>query len=514
MVQILDAHPITPPPAEVDIAVAGAGPAGATAAGLLAQLGYRVALLERAAFPRYHVGESLTPAIDPLLSFLGIREQIVDAGFMRMPGHTFRWNGDERTSYFGATAAGEVLGYQVWRARFDRLLLAHARALGATAHMRHAVTAVVREGSDQRVAGLLYRGPDRAPRALRARLTIDATGMTGILARRLGGRAREEAVPSFLAIWGYWRGAGDPPGRDAINTYVESFPDGWIWTVRVRPDLRNVTVMTDLASARPALRTLGLRRFYEEQVQATVATRGFLSGARLATRLRTCDGSWYRAQAVGGPGYLVAGDAASYVDPLTSQGVRKAISSGMTTAVVANTILREPALATAALAYGLGAEERSYLQFRDSAIRSLTAEERFADRPFWARRAAALLPVPGPEPPPPRRDALKDAARRAPLHRIRLTWAAGARIEEKPQVVRNILRMRTVVATAMLPAGVEAPGLDLVHLFPLVARRQPLPAVVDGYLAAAGRSRDERAQVLAALEALADAGALDLEIES
>jgi flavin-dependent dehydrogenase len=429
-----------------------------------------------------------------------------------MPGHTFRWNGTERTNYFGATATGEILGYQVWRARFDRLLLAHARALGATAHMRHTVTGILRDAGGERVTGLLYHGPDREPRSLRARLTIDATGASGILARRLAGRVTETAVPPFLAIWGYWRGAGDPAGHDAFNTYVESFADGWIWTVRVRPDLRNVTVVADLAMARPALRAGGLDRFYREQIAATVATRGFLAGAHLATRLRTCDGSLHCASAIGGPGWLVAGDAASSVDPLTSQGVRKAISSGMTAAVVANTILREPALTAIALDYGLGVEERGYLQLRDAAIRSLIAEERFADRPFWARRSASLLPVPGPEAPPPRRDVLKDAARRAPLQRIRLSWAAGARTEEKPQVIRNILRMRTVVVTAELPAGVEAPGLDLAQLFPIVSRCALLPAVVDNYLAATGRSRDERALVLAGLEALADAGAMDVTI--
>ena len=94
------------------------------------------------------------------------------------------------------------------------------------------------------------------------------------------------------------------------------------------------------------------------------------------TRLWTCDGRWYRGRAAGGPGFLVIGDAASYVDPLTSQGVRKAMSSGMHAAVVANTLLREPALDQMALAFGQAEEERSYRVFRDAAVRSLIAEER------------------------------------------------------------------------------------------------------------------------------------------
>ncbi|HWN82839.1 MAG TPA: NAD(P)/FAD-dependent oxidoreductase, partial [Candidatus Udaeobacter sp.] len=310
-------------PSAVDVLVAGAGPAGTTVAGLLAQLGYRVLLIEQQRFPRYHIGESLTPAVEPLFEFLGIAGQMADADFVRMPGHTFRWNGSERTSYFGeGQGTSDVLGYQVWRARFDRLLLERARELGADVQL--GVTArepVLAEDDVRRVAGLRLVGPDRIERLVRARLTIDATGMRGLLARRLKIRIGDSAPPA-LGIWGYWRGAGDPAGRDACNTYVESFADGWIWTVRVRPELRNVTVMVDPDQARPGLRRLGLLNFYRQQIAATVATREFLANAQLATRLWTCDGRWYRGRAAGGPGFLAIGDAASYVDPLTSQGVR------------------------------------------------------------------------------------------------------------------------------------------------------------------------------------------------
>ncbi len=506
---------LSPLPPATDVLVAGAGPAGTTVAGLLAQLGYDVLLVEQQRFPRYHVGESLTPAVEPLFEFLGLSARMAGARFVRMPGHTFRWNGGERTSYFGASPAGsDVLGYQVWRARFDRILLERARelgarvVLGATAH-----GPLSSSGADpERVTGLRVSGPDQIERSVAARLVIDATGMRGLLARHFGLRMADPAPPA-LAIWGYWRSAGDPSGRDAMNTYVESFADGWIWTVRVRPDLRNVTVMVDPTAARPQLKALGLERFYREQIRATVATRGFLADAQLATRLWSCDGRWYRARAAGGPGYLVIGDAASYVDPLTSQGVRKAIGSGMHAAVVANTLLREPALADLALAFGQAEEERSYFVFRDAAVRSLLAEERWRAHAFWRERTPQVLGEPGPDPPPPRRGGLRDAVRQAPLARLRLHWPAGARLEQKPVVVRNILRLRPAVVTQAAPTGIGAPDLDLEHLFPLVAARKPLPDVVDGYLALSGRGREARAEVLVALERLVDEGACDVVIE-
>jgi flavin-dependent dehydrogenase len=469
-------------------------------------------LLERTAFPRYHIGESLTPAVEPLFEFLGVAAEMAGAGFVRMPGHTFRWNGDERTSYFGVDpAGGDLLGYQVWRERFDAILLARAHALGAQAFLRTSAVGPLLDAHGA-VTGLQVTDPDGVPRSIGARLTIDATGVRGLLAMRLALRMRDPS-PRSLAIWGYWRGAGDPPGRDAPNTYVESFADGWIWTVRVTPELRNVTVMVDLAAERPRLRSEGLPAFYAGAIAATTATRRFLERAALATRLRTCDASWFRGRAAGGAGYLVIGDAASTIDPLTSQGVRKALSSGMHAAVVANTILREPELAATALAFGQAEEERIYGVFRDAAVRSLLAEERWRERPFWRRRSARVLGEPAPDSPPLPRGGLKEAARHAPLARLHLAWAPGARLDQKPMVVRNILRLTPALVTTAVPAGIASPELDLERLFPLVAARKPLPEIVDGYLATLGRGREARAEVLAALERLVDEGALEVSID-
>jgi hypothetical protein len=82
--------------------------------------------------------------------------------------------------------------------------------------------------------------------------------------------------------------------------------------------------------------------------------------------------------------------------------------------------------------------------------------------------------------------------RSTPPSRLRLRWAPGARLEEQPVVMRNILRLRPTVVSESTPAGVESPDLDLDRLFPLVAAGKALPAVVDDYLAAAGRRRERR----------------------
>jgi len=109
-----------------DVIIAGAGPAGSTAAFLLAGLGFRILLLEKAEFPRYRIGESLTPSILSVLDFVKVRQAVESGGFLRMGGHTVCWGSPEpRTGYYSPDKSR--MGFQVWRESFDTLLLEHAR---------------------------------------------------------------------------------------------------------------------------------------------------------------------------------------------------------------------------------------------------------------------------------------------------------------------------------------------------------------------------------------------------
>ena len=84
-----------------DVVIAGAGPAGSTAGYLLAGLGFRVLLLEKSEFPRYRIGESLTPSILSILDFLKLRQTVEREEFLRMPRHTVCWGSPEpRTGYY------------------------------------------------------------------------------------------------------------------------------------------------------------------------------------------------------------------------------------------------------------------------------------------------------------------------------------------------------------------------------------------------------------------------------
>ncbi len=116
--------PDTLPDTPFDVCVVGGGPAGASLALRLAQLGRRVALAERAIFPRPHIGESLTAGVMPLFETLGVRDAIASAGFLTASFATVDWAGERRRS----PAQGGP-GLLVDRARFDAILLGAAAAM-------------------------------------------------------------------------------------------------------------------------------------------------------------------------------------------------------------------------------------------------------------------------------------------------------------------------------------------------------------------------------------------------
>jgi hypothetical protein len=144
-------------------------------------------------------------------------------------------------------------------------------------------------------------------------------------------------------------------------------------------------------------------------------------------------------------------------------------------------------------------------------VRSLIAESRWPARPFWRRRSAEQLGEPLPQPVPGERGTLRRLAAQVPLTRIGIRWQPGAHLAQKAVVLRNILCLRPAVASAAHPGGITAPALELERLFPLIDGKAPVDAVVDNYLAALGRGRDGRSDVLIELEQLIDEGACLIE---
>jgi flavin-dependent dehydrogenase len=367
------------PPPEVEVAVLGGGPAGAAAARLLASWGHTVLLIDRGS-SRPALAESLPPSCDRLLETIGVRELVDGAGFVRSTGNTVWW-GDEPLSveYFPDAR----LGHQVLRSRFDAVLRQAAADAGALVRHPSAVLGVTTEGGAQ-VATL----EERAERHdVRATWVLDGTGRGGMLSR--GGRRRVDAGVRTVALAGVWERDDGWPVPDDTQTLVESVEHGWGWSVPVSERRRFFTVMLDprhsgLAPGPDAL------RHYNDEMQRLPALSGLLAGARQVGASWACDASPYSSDPVVGDRALLMGDAASFIDPLSSFGVKKALASGWMAAVVTHTALTRPELRGPAVEL-FARRERAYVAAATRELASLAARARGgAGAGFWTARAALV----------------------------------------------------------------------------------------------------------------------------
>src|SRR5271167_2874212 len=167
-----------------DVAVIGGGPAGSTAAALLARRGYRVIALEKAHHPRFHIGESLLPMNLPLFQRLGVLDKVRALGVYK-PGADFEADNEHGYNTFAfARALGDSPphAYQVWRQDFDQMLFEHARENGVDAREDAEVVAV--EQRDARETHVEVRNADGSSYHVQTRYLLDASGRDAFLASK------------------------------------------------------------------------------------------------------------------------------------------------------------------------------------------------------------------------------------------------------------------------------------------------------------------------------------------
>jgi flavin-dependent dehydrogenase len=321
-----------------DVAIVGGGPAGAAAARLLSLWGRRVVLLTRGPNPR-PLAESLPPSCTKLFDQLGVRALMDDAGFVRATGNTVQWAGKARAvEMFDAG----VQGYQVARDSLDSLLLTACETSGTTIVREVNVTSVARfEESHWRVR---CQGPV-SESFVDARWVLDCSGRAGVVARKEWRRPASAA--RTIALVGVWDHA-EWPIAESTHTLVESYRGGWGWSVPVSATRRYVTVMLDPAITEIPVRAR-LVEAYRDELSLTSMLSEVVDGASLIGDPWGCDASAYTADRFAEEQVLLVGDAASFVDPLSSFGIKKALASAWLAAVAVNTALGESAMAGPAL---------------------------------------------------------------------------------------------------------------------------------------------------------------------
>lgn len=360
----------------VDVCVIGGGPAGAVTARRLAALGHRVCLLERAAHPNHKVGAALPPGIIPLLYAVGLRGRVEGASFVRPTRVVNLWASE--VARVEATR-GEP-GFVVDRARFDQILLDAAEEAGV-AVLRPA--RAVRMTADADGLWYIETSGESVRTRVRAAFAVDATGKGSAVAGK-----RKRCSHPTVALNAYWRGVK----VDASAVLIESGPDEWFWGATLPDGTFNAMVFLDPHRCRPAAGH-DLESLYRLLLAGTSLFRRCLD-AKLSGRVSACDASSYADANVVGARLIKVGDASFSIDPLSSQGVQAAVTSGLQAAVVVNTIMRSEADAAAAVQFYRDRQREAIARHAQFAARFYAGAHLRHDGQFWRKRAATVSATP------------------------------------------------------------------------------------------------------------------------
>lgn len=345
------------------VCVMGGGPAGSIFAIRMAQLGHQVELIESAVFPRPHLGESLSQGVLPLLLSAGAGGAVAGARAVR---HVeVAWDGpplireDEREG-----------GLLVDRGRFDGWLLDHARALGLRIHQPARIVDRQQNGDGWHIAIETQNGRED----IQVDFLADARGRGAA-----GTWRRETTGPATLALHAYWKGPGLP-----AHPVIRAGDDAWYWAVPLPDGSCNIQAFVD-AREFGAARKEALEARYLHLLERS----GFTLAAR-ASPVKATDATPYVARNAATPASIALGEVALALDPLSSSGVQRAIQTALAGAIVANTLMRLPASADAAMAFYRSSLAEASARHRKWATSYYAEAARARPAAFWHKRAASM----------------------------------------------------------------------------------------------------------------------------
>lgn len=326
---------------QCDVIIIGAGPAGCSAAAILAEAGRQVIILEREVFPRYRVGESLIPFTHFPLKRLGLIGKMRASHFVKKHSVQFVSLSGETSQpfYFASRYEDEVAQtWQVLRSEFDEMLLDNARERGARVFEGVSAKNLISEKGIMK--GVIAQNADGMNVEITARMTLDCSGKEAFVATKKRWKRRDPFL-NKMAIWTYYRGALRDEGIDAGATTVAFIPHkGWFWFIPQHADQVSVGVVAEAKY----LTRKGIKdpdAIFAREVEKNLWIRDRLKPATQIGRHFVTSEYTFRSEFCAEEGLLLVGDAFGFLDPVFSSGLLLALKGGVMAGEAVEKALRQ-----------------------------------------------------------------------------------------------------------------------------------------------------------------------------
>jgi flavin-dependent dehydrogenase len=320
-----------------DVAIIGGGPAGSTAAALLAQHGRRVIVLERDKFPRFHIGESLLPFSMKAFTRLGLHEKFKRAGFIeKFGGEMCSACSPDTVKFFFKDGYRSQTdhSYQVSRAEFDTILLETAGERGAEVREQTAVEKIDFSADEVRLTTA------KTNEQIRARYLIDASGRNSLVSSMFKLKQKYEHLQK-ISLFAHYEGIERDEGPSGTLTKMVRATDRWFWSIPLQPPRTSIGLVLDAAVYKKS--GLSAEEFLDQAIaEQPLLTEKMANAVRVSPVRIEADFS-YRNSRLTGDRWMLAGDAAGFIDPVFSSGVFLAVLAGEQCADVLHEVLDRPA---------------------------------------------------------------------------------------------------------------------------------------------------------------------------
>ena len=311
-----------------DVVVMGGGPGGSAASALVAEAGYSVLLVEREAVPRFHVGESLMPESFWSFERLGVLDKMRNSNFVKKLSVQFvSHSGKESNPFFFEKHDPRECSqtWQVERSVFDQMLFDNAAEKGACCRDKTRVTNVLFD--DGRATGVVLGLEDGSTQQVKAKVVVDATGLSAILANHLNLKQEYEHLKK-IAVWTYFKNAEREPGPHGGATIIlhTKLKDSWFWFIPLRDNITSVGVVGNRDYMLNGRSTP--ENTFAEELELCGAMQRRLASAEQVEKHRIAREFSYKTSRQSGDGWVLVGDAFGFIDPIYSSGVYFALKSG------------------------------------------------------------------------------------------------------------------------------------------------------------------------------------------